>query len=117
MSPAPLRIVFFSTPLAISKHFFILFPCPETYKSTPTQPPGLLRALESNFLLIKFTIKGPLMPASATPPFVLCPPPPPSTSIVLNYIDFFMSTVKCCLLRICCIYYSLSPVKALFFKC
>lgn len=74
----------FFPPLAISKHFFILFPCPETHKNTPTQPPGLLRALESNFLLIKFTIKGPLMPASATPPFVS-----PPNSIVLNYIDFF----------------------------
>lgn len=39
------------------------------HKSTPTQPPSLLRALESNFLLIKFTIKAPLMPTSATLPF------------------------------------------------
>lgn len=64
-------ISFFSPP-ALSKHFFILFPHPETHKSTPTQPPSPLRALESNFLLIKFTIKGPLMPASATLPFVFC---------------------------------------------
>lgn len=40
-----------------------------THKSTPTQPPSLLRALESNFLLINFTIKAPLMPTSATLPF------------------------------------------------
>ncbi len=39
------------------------------HKSTPTQPPSLLRALESNFLLIKFTIKAPLMPTSTTLPF------------------------------------------------
>lgn len=64
---------------AVSKHFFILFPHPwkpslwnstgAAHESTPTQPPSLLRALESNFLLIKFTIKAPLMPTSATLPF------------------------------------------------
>lgn len=89
---------------AVSKHFFILFPHPwkpslwnstsAAHESTPTQPPSLLRALESNFLLIKFTIKAPLMPTSATLPFCfffqLHPP--------LHYIDFFMSAMKYCLL-------------------
>lgn len=66
---------------AVSKHFFILFPHPwkpslwnstsAAHESTPTQPPSLLRALESNFLLIKFTIKAPLMPTSAMLPFCL----------------------------------------------
>lgn len=36
------------------------------HESTPTQPPSLLRALESNFLLIKFPLKAPVMPTSAT---------------------------------------------------
>lgn len=77
---------------AVSKCFFILFPHPESlvcgtppalqHKSTPTQPPSLLRALESNFLLIKFTIKAPLMPTSATLPFCFF------SSISLYYIDF-----------------------------
>lgn len=54
-----------------------------THKSTPTQPPSLLRALESNFLLINFTIKAPLMPTSATLPFC-----------VFSSISFYMILIS-----------------------
>lgn len=72
-------------PRAVSECFFILFPPPAHTHSTSS----LLRALESNFLLIKFTIKAPLMPTWATLPFWGFFPAPS--------IDFFMSNMKCCL--------------------
>lgn len=114
-----LRTLFFLlfSPPAVSKHFFILFPHPETHKSTPTQPPGPMRALESNFLLIKFTIKGPLMPASATLPFVLFSFGFFYCSISLNYIDSFMRVMKYCLLKgrkFCSLYCSFSSGSLVF---
>lgn len=86
---------------ALSERFFISSPHPRPIvcespparctNSTPTQPPGLLRALESNFLLIKFTIKGPLMPTSAAGFYFF------SCSFSLIY-RFFMRGTNSCLL-------------------
>lgn len=98
-------------PQAVSKHFFILFPHPESlvcatppcaaHKSTPTQPPSLLRALESNFLLIKFTIKAPLMPTSATLPFCFCFVfSPPSLSTLYWFLHECYETLFTDIMRI-----------------